>query len=351
MVPMVLLLRWLSVGHRRSGSLLLAGAVVLVVGGGATFAALEHLPVTTGWYWAVTTATTVGYGDITPHNASGRVVASLLMLTAIPMVAAAFALFTGTAITEGLRRLVGVEESRDSSGFRLVVGAHPATMAILEELRRAGEDVVLVADVDPGTVPPGVRVVRGDPTAKSVLASAHPERAAHGLIGGTSDGDVLVSAVLLREQAPSLRLTALVGSPSVAEALGELGVAEVVSADSLVAHTIAKTLEAPHAGSLLLGLLASERERLVEEEVPPAATPRLLSTLRAARAELLLGVVHGGEVSLGVGDDPEVLPGDILLLVQASAAVARGRAGARRPTARDPLGPTEESELEPPAVG
>ncbi|MGB9111714.1 MAG: ion channel, partial [Acidimicrobiales bacterium] len=261
----VLLLRLLGIGHRRHGAVLLAGAVLVVLSGGAIFAATEHLPVTTGWYWAVTTATTVGYGDVTPHNASGRFVASAVMLTAIPMLAASFALFTGASITEGLRRLVGMEDAERSSGFRLVVGEHPATLAIVEELRRTGEEVVLVADVDPTSVPEGVRVVRGDPTAKAVLDAARPELAVDCLLGGTSDGDVLVSAVLLRERAPDLRLIALVASPTVAEALHELGITEVVSADVLVAHTVAKTLEAPHAGSLFLGLLGSERERLVEE--------------------------------------------------------------------------------------
>ncbi|MGB9113648.1 MAG: hypothetical protein WCF24_13095, partial [Acidimicrobiales bacterium] len=50
--------------------------------------------------------------------------------------------------------------------------------------------------------------------------------------------------------------------------------------------------------------------------VPADATPRPLSALRAARDELVLGVVHSGEVGLGVGDDPQVQPGDILLIVE-----------------------------------
>ena len=86
-----LLARVLGRVHRRNVVLLLAGAVACTVAGGAAFAATQHLPFTTGLYWAITTATTVGYGDVTPHNASGRVVASLTMLTTIPMLASVFA--------------------------------------------------------------------------------------------------------------------------------------------------------------------------------------------------------------------------------------------------------------------
>lgn len=61
---------------------------------GVVFARLEHLPWFTGIYWAVTTATTVGYGDVAPHTTSGRVVAIVVMVTVVPLFAATFSLFT-----------------------------------------------------------------------------------------------------------------------------------------------------------------------------------------------------------------------------------------------------------------
>lgn len=66
--------------------------------GALWFAAAEHLSVATGLYWSVTTATTVGYGDITPHTHVGRLIAMLVMLTVIPLFAATFSLLT-TAMT------------------------------------------------------------------------------------------------------------------------------------------------------------------------------------------------------------------------------------------------------------
>jgi voltage-gated potassium channel len=62
--------------------------------GGLAFAAVEHLPAATGLYWAVTTATTVGYGDVAPHSPGGRLIAVLVMLTVIPLFGATFSLFT-----------------------------------------------------------------------------------------------------------------------------------------------------------------------------------------------------------------------------------------------------------------
>jgi voltage-gated potassium channel len=62
----------------------------LVLIGGASFAAVEkdqHLSAWDGFYWAISTVTTVGYGDINPTTDTGRVIAIAVMLTGIGFVA------------------------------------------------------------------------------------------------------------------------------------------------------------------------------------------------------------------------------------------------------------------------
>jgi voltage-gated potassium channel len=59
---------------------LIAGGLVRVVEG-ETFTSLGL-----SYWWAIETVTTVGYGDIVPITVSGRIVASLLMLTGIALI-------------------------------------------------------------------------------------------------------------------------------------------------------------------------------------------------------------------------------------------------------------------------
>jgi voltage-gated potassium channel len=70
---------------------------------GLAFAVTEHVSIPIGLYWAVTTATTVGYGDVTPHTTVGHVIAVVVMLTVIPLFAATFSLLTSSLTVEHVR--------------------------------------------------------------------------------------------------------------------------------------------------------------------------------------------------------------------------------------------------------
>jgi voltage-gated potassium channel len=312
-----LLVRVFGVPYRRHVVTILCLVVIAVLAGAGLFSLAEGLPFTTSLYWAVTTATTVGYGDITPHNPIGRLIASLVMLTTIPLLATAFALASGAAAAAGVRRILAMRSQFPEGTYRLVVGMSSIVPAILDEMAGMSIPAVLVADIDPATVRSGVHVIRGDATVEAVIARARPQGAEQALITGASDGDVLVSAVLLRKQAPSLTITALVNSPSVREALRDLGIRQALSASELLSRTLAASLETPHAGDMLSQLIGS-RDAFAEIEVGPAAIGKSLSAIRSERAGLVLGIVRGGEFTLGMRDDPVIVPGDRLLVAEAA---------------------------------
>ena len=297
--------------------LLLAAAGCMLAGAGL-FALSQHVPFTTALYWAITTSTTVGYGDVTPHNGAGRVIASAVMLTTIPLLAAVFALVTGGAAAAGIRRILNVEDRFPAGAYRLILGMSPTVPVILEELEAAGVPVVLAADVDPERVRRGVHVVRGDPTEPATVRSAKPEGAQQALVTGASDGDVLVTAVILRKQAPDLPITALVSSASVRDALREIGIQHALSAEELLARTVATTLETPHAGEMVAQLIESGRDILAEVDAEPAAIGKPLSVVRGERAGLVLGLVHADRFTLGLGEDPVIAAGDRLLIAEAA---------------------------------
>jgi voltage-gated potassium channel len=314
---LLILVRVFGGVHRRHVVVLLAAALGCALGGAALFSYTDNIGFGTAIYWAITTATTVGYGDVTPHNGASQVIASATMLTTIPLLAGVFALVTGAAAARGIRRILAMEHRFPDGSYRLVIGLDPTVHAILDELVKAGDPVVLVADVDPANIRSEVHVIRGDPTHLAAIRSAKPQGAQQVLITGGSDGDVLVSAVLLRGLAPDVPAMALVRSASVREALRELGVKQTFSTEELIAHTLAKSLEAPHAGDMLNQLVESNAHKLTETEAGQDVVGKPLSAVRGARDGLVLGLVHDGKFSLGIGEDPVVTAGDRLLVAEA----------------------------------
>jgi len=126
--------------------------------------------------------------------------------------------------------------------------------------------------------------------------------------------------VILGKQAPDLPITALVTSAAVREALRELGVRHAVSAQELVARTLAMSLETPHASELIAQLVESGRDLLAEVVVDPDMVGRTLGAIRNERGGLVLGLVHDGRFTLGLDQDPVVAAGDRVLIAEGTPA-------------------------------
>jgi voltage-gated potassium channel len=300
--------------HRRVWSLIGIAVLIILVGAGL-FSITQHDSYWLALYWAITTATTVGYGDVLPHNTIGRVIASAVMLTTIPIVGAIFGILAGVSAVNHIRRLLGMDMRLPKEPYTVIFGVDPIVPRVLEELAHRDTTVVLVAAEKPSGTPVDVVFVAGDPTDERVIARAKPQEAELALIACEQDADTMVVAVTLHTIAPKLKMYALTDSPRVARALQDLGVTHTLSADELVGHTVAKALETPEAGDLLLQLVDATGYRLEEQIVDDALAVKTLSQARADPGRLILGIAHDGHVDLGIGGDPQLSAGDRLIVL------------------------------------
>jgi voltage-gated potassium channel len=88
-----------------AGVIVWATAVVVVIGG-ILFRVFDHHEypnIWVGMWLSVQTVTTVGYGDVTPTNVIGRIIAGLVMLEGVAFVAIITAAVTSTFVARAER--------------------------------------------------------------------------------------------------------------------------------------------------------------------------------------------------------------------------------------------------------
>ena len=99
---------------RTAAGVIVTATTVVVVGGGVLMRLLDHgeySDIWVGMWWALQTVTTVGYGDVTPKNPSGRIIATFVMLQGIAFLAITTAAITSTFVARASKER---ESARDA---------------------------------------------------------------------------------------------------------------------------------------------------------------------------------------------------------------------------------------------
>ena len=149
---------------RRAMTVIVTATVVSVLAGGVLISVVdnEEFPsVGTGLWWALQTVTTVGYGDVVPHQVLGRIVGAVIMLESIAFVAIVTAAITSNFVERARRRS---EASADSAG-------HEVASKVPSNAELAAQLATISAQLD------GLRLTLeqgADPTPEQSVVSSEP---------------------------------------------------------------------------------------------------------------------------------------------------------------------------------
>jgi voltage-gated potassium channel len=334
-----------------AGGLSLVGIAVLL--GGASFYSFETAapePVVSsladGLWWALVTLTTVGYGDIAPTTAGGRLVAGGLMVTGL-FVLALFAGIVGQTLLSSVLslRAEAFRMSNETAHF-VVCGYDPGARMLLEALEReAGETarelVVFAPGERPRDVPPRFAWVTGDPTKESELDKARIAHADAVIVVGArdippqaADASTILTAFTIRRHLASKASTPKRKRPLylVAEILERENVehAKTAGADEVIETTrlgfslLAHALLQPGAARILSRVATPEANNLYIGALPggfelPMAFGPLADRLKRERGVLVMGTRSAdGEDAINPEYDAPVAPGSrIIYLAEA----------------------------------
>lgn len=280
-------------------------------------------------YFYMTTATTVGYGDLSPGSDAGRLANVCVVL---PGSIALFTVVLGKAVA-GMsafwrRRLQGLGDYSERSGHTLVVGWQGArSRRVIEGLLHDAEPhapcIVLVArGLETNPMPDDVDFVAieqlGD---RAGFLRAGAAGAAAVIIRGADDDETLAATLAARSAAPHAHMVAHFQEDSAADLI-RLQLPDVEVITSIAAGLLVRAARDPGASQLAALMFADHAiDNAYSLAVPAGHGPipylDVLLALKQRHGLTLIGLCRGGErqVDLNCPVDCPVTGGDTLYYI------------------------------------
>lgn len=210
--------------------------LAIVTMGGLWYTFVEGFPAVDGFYQAVTTITTVGFGEVQPLDTSGRVFTMFYIFTGVGLLfwdltaVVELVVMGPIAETFGLRRERG--KVRRMNQHFIICGYGRVGREVATELTSRSHQFVVVdrqAEVVADIKGPGAAVVVGNATEEAVLTQAGIASARGLIAAADSDTENTYIVLTARAMNPELFIVARAGSDSAEKRMISAGANRIVS--------------------------------------------------------------------------------------------------------------------------
>src|SRR5690349_12863659 len=324
--------------------IVMMAVLLAVLLGTVVFHLLEGWSILDSLYVTVQTVTTVGFGDLTPRTALGRVFATLFMMLGVGVVLYALTSTVQSIVHSELFAQYG--HSRKMSKLRdhfIICGAGRVGSHLIRSLR-AVNGVFLVIESDQRKVEAlmdaGIPVLLRDATLEESLVEAGVEHASGLATCLPDDADNVYVVLTARDLNPRIHIVARAAEEQAENKLIRAGANRVVAPTIIGGHRMAMALTKPAVGDFLDSVTANDLELGFEQfEVDPVSSlvDRKLSE-SVIRSELNIVIVSirrsNGELIFNPDGETKIEAGDMLIAIGNAEslprlnALARGRARA-----------------------
>ena len=295
-----------------------------------------------GWAWdealymTVITVSTVGFAEVRPLDASGRIFTVLLIVNGVGAVAwaftRAFEVTLGRAFWSSVQRQRMRDRIAALQGHYIVCGYGRLGHRIVQDLLARGEPFVVV-DWEEGLEERMLRdqllFVTGDATRDEVLPAAGVRRA-RGLVSALdSDANNVLAVLTARGLCPELLIVARANTESSETKLIRAGANRVVTPESIGGHRLALALLRPGVHDFLNRIFSFHPELgidvgqlTVPEDSPFSGQTVAECDLRRVHNVSILGIqLPDGEFVLNPDADRMIGAHETLILIGPAQAI------------------------------
>jgi voltage-gated potassium channel len=352
---------------------LIAGVYSFSVTG---FILTQKVSVFTGVYWGVITMSTVGYGDVVPTNDLSKVFAIILAASTIGILGYVISSINTLALKAREEEALGLDGTKFSD-HTLILGWTPVSLAALQELILAGRRVAVMTRRQESLpeirtfIANFLRLARKNPKLKGRLSREEDLFVAYGdysergsldllnvasareaIVASDDDARNVLTALILKELAPHLRIVVAVLREQLRETLRAAGVTYVISPSDLGGRMVSAAAVQPEVAQAIDDVTTTAYGSTIDEYLLGPDNPLTGQTfseatqkLMAATGTLLIGVASpAGTPDPGSGDeyrvklnppvDTRLSPGGYVLVLSSLDNLDRLRAWIRTPPGR-----------------
>jgi voltage-gated potassium channel Kch len=298
-----------------------------------------------GFWWALVTLTTVGFGDITPATTLGRGIGALLMLGGL----VTLALFAGLIGQTFIQVIMTLREEQYRMGqhvHHIVVCGYQTGfdefLTDMQKERMPDSPIVILAETerDPN-VPPEFHWVCGDPTKESEFDKVRLTHA-HGVVilaprklpPSQADAITLMIAFTVRaylakrntlQRRRPLHVVAEILDPENVEHAKTAGIDEIIASSQIAYSLIAHAIAVPDSGRIMSTVALAEDINLYVGRRPAgdhAANFQELALLLKQQLNVLLIGFRNADSSLSLNPPAlEAVPPDAALIYLAERPI------------------------------
>lgn len=313
-----------------------AGLVILTAAGTLGYIAIERMSLLEALYMTVITLSTVGFGEVKPLSAAGRVFTMGLIVVGVGTVFYLLATAAEIIIEGRLREYLGAtamhRRIHNLQGHVIICGFGRFGRVVAEELLRNQVPMVVI-DADPDKEEElarlGIMHLLGDAMKDDVLEDAGIRAARAIVVATANDADNVYITLSAREKNPSITIHARGESEAGIRRLQLAGATQVISAYQRGGMRVASTILRPSVVDFL-ELSAPGRGDEVDLEqirVAPASplAGKAVEALERETRKLRIVALKCGSDPITLIPDPATVihSGDLLVVIGDRSSLKR----------------------------
>ena len=291
---------------------------------------LEQYEFTDALYLTIITVATVGYGDMVPHHAGGKILTVVLVLVGVSFVMYMFSKIVEAMVEGGLREILGKRQMKKQldqlKNHYIICGHGRIGSVICQTLQDDGKSFVVIEQQEEEVqdmFAKGYVAIKGDAAQDDVLLEAGIKRAIALITVVGSDADNVFITLTAKGINPGITVLARSSGGKGSETkLKRAGADKVISPYYIGGRRMAQFMLRPHVTHFIdLAMYTKDMslsldEILVSEKAQIHGKTLMQSNLRQDYDIIVIGIKRPGEEMLfNPRPDQVILTGDVLIVL------------------------------------